>query len=423
MQHNHRKTIELADLPLYLLITVISQLAKDDIINLCQVSKTWYQRIAQKRNIWTNLIRMKYECDTPENYDAMKFYLKPFGNLYFAHITNNKLSRSFSLQLNKIRSVSVAPTHFACLSIDGKLYIWGKTLLNERWLWRSFKYIKKPQFVMSNVKDVKCARLQYKSLEYIIILTTCGDLYVVGQISHDDRNIREPEKYLVSVSSIVSSENDLVVLMFDGTCHKINYFTGIYPCDPVISPHKTSKCQQISLNYDGHDVTNNLKAMSYACGEYYLLRNGKLLNKLDSGIKVVHDNVTMFYPPDSIIHGLLFGTNKSILHSYDIYDKEVEFELDSKITKIRVYKPQGFIYGIYILTENGTLYVHRYIYANAVSTLKDFEKLGLIIDDEFGKFATSPIPVLKHIYDFDISKTNLAVITTKIQNTTLKPHS
>lgn len=167
MQTVSQKAITLVELPLYLFVTIMSHLGKDDIINLCSVSKTWHRRLAQKRNIWTNLIRMRYECDTPENCDAMKFYLKPFGNLYYTDILEKTFTSNFSGPMAKIRSVSVAACHSACLTINGDLYIWGKDRLNE--YGADVKYIRSPRLIMSNVKDVKCVDIPGIFLAYTIL--------------------------------------------------------------------------------------------------------------------------------------------------------------------------------------------------------------------------------------------------------------
>ena len=396
----------------------MSHLGKDDIINLCSVSKTWHRRLAQKRNIWTNLIRMRYECDTPENCDAMKFYLKPFGNLYYTDILEKTFTSNFSGPMAKIRSVSVAACHSACLTINGDLYIWGKDRLNE--YGADVKYIRSPRLIMSNVKDVKCVDIPGIFLAYTVILNTSGELYLVGKMHENDKNRIEPEKYLDDVLAIVSAESNIVVLLFDGTYYSTDSFTEENRC--IMNSSMGSDFHKVCLNYNGHDMTNNVKDIRIKCCDgYYVLTSDKLVHTRNSNITLVDDNVTMFHTADVEGQEMLFVTKKSMLYSFDVDNMKAEFELDSKIVKIRLNNPEGDIWSLYVLTENGTLYVHRYVDDFVIPNTENCEKIGLIIKVDACRFATSPIPIFKKVYDFDISESILALITDQIHPYEIKP--
>lgn len=314
------------------------------------------------------------------------------------------------------------------MTIDGSLYIWGYAILNQ--YRANAEYIQAPRLLMSHVKDVKSYYFVRTGTQYIVILNTAGELYLMGKIYDNDKNRTEPEIYLNNVSQIVSAEDNVVVLMFDGTYYSTSTSFHDDANFGLMITVKEYGFYQIRLDYEGQDVTQNLKDVKIsAWSGYYLLTNGKLLQTIQTDIRVVDDDVTLFYVREFDEDELLFVAKNSILHSYDINQKKVKFELDSKIIKIRLHEPepdQG-IAGLYVLTENGTLYVHRYVDDDVLSNLDEYKGMGLIVEvdidmDVPGNFAPSPIPILKDIYDFDIYGYHIALITNKIQTYKLKPH-
>lgn len=102
MRSRHQNPVKLLNLHLYLLSAIFFQVNKDDIVNLCHVSKKWYQGLSQNQKLWTNVSLMKYGREPPENYDAFAFYLKPFGNLYFDNIMGIRLIEAVPL-MDKIK--------------------------------------------------------------------------------------------------------------------------------------------------------------------------------------------------------------------------------------------------------------------------------------------------------------------------------
>ena len=382
---------------------IVKNLSTEDINNVCLTNKVCREKVCNNNKLWQGLIQQVYgkqitEEQIKEGLDPRSYYYSLGVNAYATGYNASLVpllpkgydTDKFTLVKKSVKYVDTAGDITAFIDADDTLSILTKEKVVENY--------------MKDIKQVWIGRAVY-------IWALDGTVYINGE--HNNETYKNVP-FLKNIKDLIISD---LLIYADGICYpRYNYENFIPESDLSVNSVKTKSLEKVYFKINNEPV--NIKYWDGWTDGTILLDTANNLYYSDDSVSLVDENVdfaqlgktnffgqVLYYSKDDTFYAInleLFGQqrlpNKRTLMSWN---------LGSKITKISIYQGLGLKTGVFILTQDGTLYLYGGLIRFDMKHILPKNYLDFTEDN----ILTQPLKILENILDFSVYENTLIILT------------